>query len=59
MDIEDFIKVEHESPLYSNNNKEINFFMAHFYDTDSHDQVKQEHSQSELHTERQVKTLVT
>ena len=27
----DFIKVEQESPLYSNS-KEMNFFATHFYD---------------------------
>lgn len=58
MDLQDFIKVEHESPINSNN-KEMNFYMTHFYDTDSQDQIKQEYEQYELQNDKEVPILVT
>lgn len=58
MDLQDFIKVEHESPVNSHN-KEINYYMTHFYDTDSHDQIKQEYQRYELQNDKEVNILVT
>lgn len=33
--------------------------MTHFYDTDSHDQIKQEYHHYELHNDKEVHALVT
>ena len=41
MDFEDFIKIEHESPIDSVS-KQINFFMTHFYNGDSQPEIKDE-----------------